>query len=126
MYQALYRKYRPQTFDDVYGQTNIVNTLKNAIINNKLSHAYLFCGPRGTGKTSVAKIIARTINCENLVDATPCNKCVNCTQNTTDIIEIDAGPLCLRPDPSPVRAQSPHGRFPLLSAAQSDYKSPRP
>lgn len=90
MYQALYRKYRPQTFDDVYGQTNIVNTLKNAIINNKLSHAYLFCGPRGTGKTSVAKIIARTINCENLVDATPCNKCVNCTQNTTDIIEIDA------------------------------------
>lgn len=90
MYQALYRKYRPQTFNDVYGQNNIIDTLKNAIANNKLSHAYLFCGPRGTGKTSVAKIIARTVNCEKLDGSTPCNECVNCTQNTTDIIEIDA------------------------------------
>ena len=90
MYQALYRKYRPKSFDEVYGQNNIVETLKNAIINNKLSHAYLFCGPRGTGKTSIAKIIAKTVNCENLNNATPCNECVNCTQNTIDIIEIDA------------------------------------
>lgn len=90
MYQALYRKYRPKSFDDVYGQKNIVETLKNAIINNKLSHAYLFCGPRGTGKTSIAKIIAKTINCENLNESVPCGECINCTQNTVDTIEIDA------------------------------------
>src|SRR5574344_1465007 len=90
MYQALYRKYRPSTFEDVNGQKNIIQTLSNAIINNKLSHAYLFSGPRGTGKTSIAKIIAKVINCENRDGITPCNKCVNCTQNTGDIIEIDA------------------------------------
>jgi len=90
MYQALYRKYRPSSFDDVCGQENIVETLKNAIINNKLSHAYLFSGPRGTGKTSVAKILARTINCENREGIKTCGKCVSCTQSTTDIIEIDA------------------------------------
>lgn len=90
MYQALYRKYRPSTFEDVNGQKNIIQTLSNAIINNKLSHAYLFSGPRGTGKTSIAKIIAKVINCENREGMTPCNKCVNCTQNTGDTIEIDA------------------------------------
>ncbi len=95
MYQTLYRKYRPQTFDETIGQDVIIKTLKNAIKNNKLVHAYLFTGPRGTGKTSIAKIIAKTINCTNLSEnITPCNLCVNCTQinnhQSLDIIEIDA------------------------------------
>lgn len=93
MYQNLYRKYRPNSFEEVVGQNVIIKTLKNAIKNNTLSHAYLLTGPRGTGKTSIAKIIAKTVNCENLVDNSPCNKCVNCTQNRNnpiDILEIDA------------------------------------
>ena len=94
MYQALYRKYRPTNFDEVVGQKVIVKTLKNAIKYDRLSHAYLFCGPRGTGKTSIAKILAKTINCTNLQDYLPCNKCENCLQynnkQSVDIIEIDA------------------------------------
>ena len=93
MYQALYRKYRPKTFDDVVGQDVVVKTLKNAIINNKISHAYLFSGPRGCGKTSIAKIFARIANCENNGKGMSCNKCVYCTQSNEqdlDIIEMDA------------------------------------
>ena len=91
MYQALYRKYRPKTLDDVCGQDTIVKTIKNSIMNNKINHAYLFTGPRGTGKTSVAKIFARMVNCENLKNSVPCGKCVSCLQtNNSDIIEIDA------------------------------------
>ncbi len=94
MYKALYRKYRPETFDDVVGQKVIIKTLTNSILNNKINHAYLFTGPRGTGKTSIAKIFAKIVNCESLDGITPCNKCVSCTQTNyrqnTDIIEIDA------------------------------------
>ncbi len=94
MYQALYRKYRPKTFSDVVGQEMIVKTLQNEIKNGHINHAYLFAGPRGTGKTSIAKILAKILNCENLINGNPCDKCVSCTQinnkQTTDIIEIDA------------------------------------
>lgn len=92
-YQALYRKYRPSNFDEVVGQTHIIQTLKNAIIQNRIAHAYLFCGPRGTGKTSIAKIFAKTLNCTNSQDA-PCGVCENCKMAANgshpDIIEIDA------------------------------------
>ncbi|WP_273477051.1 DNA polymerase III subunit gamma/tau [Faecalicoccus acidiformans] len=93
MYQALYRKYRPQTFDEVVGQKHIIQTLKNAIVQDRIAHAYLFCGPRGTGKTSIAKIFAKMLNCEDKEHA-PCGECLNCqmVQNGShpDIIEIDA------------------------------------
>ena len=94
MYCALYRKYRPQSLDDVVGQETIFKTLKNSILNDKISHAYLFSGPRGCGKTTVAKILAQTVNCEHLNGYNKCNECVFCTQlknnQAVDIIEIDA------------------------------------
>lgn len=93
-YKSLYRKYRPTTFDDVSGQTFIIKTLKNAIATNKISHAYLFSGTRGTGKTTIAKIFAKNVNCMNLIDGNVCGKCEICTTENTDdiqdIIEIDA------------------------------------
>ena len=92
-YQSLYRKYRPSNFDEVVGQQPIIQTLKNAIVQNRIAHAYLFCGPRGTGKTSIAKIFAKMLNCEDESNK-PCGKCTNCkmVQNGShpDIIEIDA------------------------------------
>ena len=90
-YMSLYRKYRPVDFNSVYGQEEVVTVIKNAIVSGKVSHAYLFCGPRGTGKTTIAKIIARLVNCENLVDGNPCGKCYNCLNylNSNDIVEID-------------------------------------
>jgi len=93
-YKSLYRKYRPSKFEDVYGQNFIIKTLNNAIENNKVSHAYLFTGTRGTGKTTIAKIFAKRVNCLNMIDNKPCGKCEIClTENTDDIqdiIEIDA------------------------------------
>lgn len=93
MYLALYRKYRPQTFDEVVGQKHIVRTLINQINTDKVGHAYLFCGSRGTGKTSIAKIFARAINCPETKDGIPCGKCDICKNlesNNMDILEIDA------------------------------------
>lgn len=94
MYQALYRKYRPSNLNDIVGQNVIVKTLLNSIKNNKITHAYLFTGPRGTGKTSMAKAFAKIINCLNPNDTMPCDVCVSCTKTNlkqnTDIIEIDA------------------------------------
>ena len=91
-YKVLYRKYRPIDFDNVVGQEYTVSMLKNAIINNKMSHAYIFTGPRGTGKTSSAKIFAKALNCENPSGGNPCNECVSCKSfnESPDIIELDA------------------------------------
>ncbi len=93
-YQALYRVYRPQSFNDVVGQQHIIKTLQNALVQEKFSHAYLFSGPRGTGKTTAAKILAKAVNCEKAPIAEPCNECATCRGVTdgsiSDVIEIDA------------------------------------
>ncbi len=93
-YVALYRKARPQTFEEVKGQDHIVKTLKNQVRAGRAQHAYLFCGTRGTGKTSVAKIMAKAVNCEHPVDGSPCNECASCRAiaagNSMNVIEIDA------------------------------------
>ena len=94
MYQALYRKWRPRTFDDVVGQTHITETLKRQVATGRLSHAYLFTGTRGTGKTTCAKILARAVNCEHPVDGNPCNQCDACrgieNGSILDVLELDA------------------------------------
>ncbi len=94
MYQALYRKWRPRTFDDVVGQPHITETLKRQVAAGRLSHAYLFTGTRGTGKTTCAKILARAVNCENPVDGNPCNRCPAClgieSGAVLDVLELDA------------------------------------
>ena len=93
-YQALYRKWRPQVFADVKGQDHIVKTLQNQISSGRIGHAYLFCGTRGTGKTTVAKILARAVNCEHPVDGSPCGECPSCRQiaagTSLNVVEIDA------------------------------------
>ena len=94
MYQALYRKWRPKTFDDVVGQQHVTDTLKRQVLLNRLSHAYLFTGTRGTGKTTCAKLLARAVNCENPVGGNPCGKCASCVGiengSILDVLEIDA------------------------------------
>ena len=91
-YKALYREYRPQTFDEVVGQKYIVQTLKNALNNGRIAHAYLFTGPRGTGKTTIAKLIAKGLNCTG--EHKPCGECPHCKSiaegTYPDVIEIDA------------------------------------
>ena len=93
-YTALYRKFRPQEFEDVKGQEHIVTTLKNQIKADRIGHAYLFCGTRGTGKTTIAKIFAKAVNCEHPVDGSPCGECPACKAiaagNSMNVIEIDA------------------------------------
>lgn len=93
-YTALYREWRPKTFDDVVGQEHITTTLKNEIINDRIAHAYLFCGTRGTGKTSTAKVMAKALNCLNLQDGEPCNECEMCKKINEglaiDVTELDA------------------------------------
>jgi DNA polymerase-3 subunit gamma/tau len=94
LYQALYRKYRPRTFNDVSGQEHITRTLKNQLAADRCSHAYLFVGSRGTGKTTCAKLLARAVNCENPTDGNPCNVCPSCraveADAATDVVELDA------------------------------------
>src|SRR4051794_41844488 len=92
-YQVFARKYRPQTFDDLVGQAHVTRTLKNAVAQNRLAHAYLFVGPRGVGKTSTARILAKALNCIHGPTVTPCGVCDNCKEiaagNSLDGIEID-------------------------------------
>ena len=94
MQQALYRKWRPADFDDVCGQDHITSILKYEVANNKTTHAYLFCGSRGTGKTTCAKILSKAVNCENPVNGNPCNNCHSCRSVdagiATDVYEMDA------------------------------------
>lgn len=87
---ALYRQFRPRTFDEMVGQTHITTTLKNQIKTGNIGHAYLFCGSRGTGKTTAARVFARAVNCEHSIDGNPCMKCKSCIDQGVDIIELDA------------------------------------
>ncbi|MBQ2890398.1 MAG: DNA polymerase III subunit gamma/tau, partial [Clostridia bacterium] len=94
MYQALYRKWRPMIFEDVVSQEHISETLRNSVMSGRIAHAYLFCGTRGTGKTTCAKILSRAVNCENPQNGNPCNECPTCRGimdgSIMDVYEMDA------------------------------------
>ena len=98
-YTALYRKFRPVEFEDVKGQEHIITTLKNQIEANRIGHAYLFCGTRGTGKTTVAKIFAKAVNCEHPVNGSPCGECAMCRSiaagTSMNVIEIEAASISI-------------------------------
>src|SRR5260370_14977121 len=108
---SLYRRYRPQTFADVVGQGHVTTTLQNALTEDRVAHACLFSGPRGTGKTSTARILAKALNCERAPTREPCNECASCRDITEgsslDVIEIDAANHGPRDDARPPRAQAP-------------------
>ena len=131
-YVALYRKFRPQTFDDVKGQDAIVTTLRNQVRTGRTQHAYLFCGTRGTGKTSVAKILARAVNCENPVDGNPCGECPTCrgiaSGTSMNVIEIDAasnnGVDNVREIIEEVRYRPPSGRYKVYIVDEVHMLSP--
>src|SRR3954454_7127445 len=93
-YKSLYRRYRPQKFSEVRGQEHLVRALRNAVIEGRVGHAYLLSGPRGTGKTSTARILAKVLNCENVVDGEPCGQCASCVAieqgSSFDMHELDA------------------------------------
>ena len=93
-YQALYRRYRPARFEDFVGQEAVIKTLRSQVMSGRIAHAYLFCGTRGTGKTSTAKVFARAVNCEHPKDGSPCNECAMCKAiqagTAMNVIEIDA------------------------------------
>jgi len=131
-YVALYRKFRPRTFDDVKGQDAIVTTLRNQVRTGRTQHAYLFCGTRGTGKTSVAKILARAVNCENPVDGNPCGECETCRAiaagTSMNVIEIDAasnnGVDNVREIIEEVRYRPPSGRYKVYIVDEVHMLSP--
>lgn len=131
-YMALYRKWRPQTFDEVQGQDAIVRTLRNQLLYNRIGHAYLFCGTRGTGKTSVAKLFAKAVNCENPTDGNPCGVCPSCLaiqeQRSLDVQEIDAasnnGVENIRDIRDQVQYSPANGRYKVFIIDEAHMLSP--
>ena len=126
-YQALYRRWRPQTFESVVGQTATVKTLRHQIETGQIAHAYLFCGCRGTGKTTMAKLMSRAINCQNPNHGDPCGQCEVCraiqTESTMDVLELDAAS---NNSVDNIRELLPPPALPAIPTLQSTYKPSMP